>query len=324
MAPANRLRPGPARIAVDLLGGDDAPAAVVDGALYACGADPDLHLTLVGPREVADEIIGRLAPADRERVHVRAVPRRVGMSDAPASARRADATVRVAAATIAEGRADAMVSAGPSGATVTAAVLALGRLPGIRRPALAATLPAFDGPVVLLDVGACLDPAAAALAGHAAVGAAFAQVHHGVAEPRVGLLSVGTESGKGDRLRRAAEAEIARRRLPAGARYVGLVEGHDVSLGGPAEVIVTDGFTGNVLLKGVEGAYLRSGLAATPIGVVPRGAVLLGVPAVVTVCHGAASATDLASGIALAAELHRAEAIVRLSALVTELSEVMP
>lgn len=312
------------RIAVDLLGGDDAPAVVVDGVLHACAADPDLHLLLVGPSRVAGEIIDRLPSAEHDRVRVRAVPHRVAMSDAPAGARHVDATIRAAMAALAEEHADAVVSAGPSGASVTAAVLALGRLPGVRRPALAASLPGGDGPVVLLDVGACLDPEASTLAAYACLGAAFARVRHGVTQPRVGLLSIGTEPGKGDQLRRAAEAEIAACQLPAGARYIGLVEGQHAALGGPADVVVTDGFTGNVLLKGVEGAYFRSGLAASPTGVVPRGAVLLGVPGVVVLCHGAASGTDLASGIALAAQAHRADVIAHLSALVAELTEVLP
>jgi glycerol-3-phosphate acyltransferase PlsX len=317
-------RPATARIAVDLLGGDDAPAVVVDGALHACGADPDLHLLLVGPSEVAGEIVDRLASNDRERVRVLAVPHRVGMSDAPAGARRPDATVRAAAAALAERRADGMVSAGPSGATVTAAVLGLGRMPGVRRPALAATMPTPGGPLILLDVGATVDAGTATLAGNALLGAAFAQIYHRIAEPRVGLLSIGAEAGKGDSARRAAEGAVAAQPLPSGARYIGLVEGHDVPLGGPADVVVADGFTGNVLLKGVEGAYARSGSIASPESDVPRGGVLLGVPGAVVVCHGAASAADFASGIALAADLHRAGVVGRLSALVAELTEVMP
>ncbi|MBX6357640.1 MAG: phosphate acyltransferase PlsX [Micromonosporaceae bacterium] len=324
-------RPATARIAVDLLGGDDAPAVVVDGALHACGADPDLHLLLVGPPEVAEEIINRLPHDGRSRLSVRAVPHGVRMSDAPASARRPDATVRAAVAAVAEGRADGMVSAGPSGATVTAAVLGLGRMPRVRRPSLAATVPTPSGPVVLLDVGATMDTDARSLARSAVLGAAFAQARHGIAEPRVGLLSIGSEAGKGDRARRAAAAALATQPLPRGARYIGLVEGHDVPLGGRADVVVTDGFTGNVLLKGVEGAFLRAGAGQyrpgpwqAPGGEAPRGGVLLGVPGPVVICHGAAAGPDLASGIALAADLHRSALVARLGALVDELTEVMP
>ncbi|HWH00223.1 MAG TPA: phosphate acyltransferase PlsX [Pilimelia sp.] len=305
--------PGLARIAVDLLGGDDAPAVVVDGALRACGADPDLRLLLVGPPDAADEVRRALSPADRLRIAVRAVDGVVGMADAPTRAIRPDTTVHAAAAAVAEGAADAVVSAGATGATVTAVVLGLGRLPDIRRPALAASLPAVAGPVVLVDVGGSVEASAGTLVRHAALGAAYARVAHGVAEPRVGLLSIGAEAGKGDRARRLAEPALAAARLPAGARFVGLVEGHEVSLGGRADVVVTDGFTGNVLLKGIEGAYAMAGGSS----VAPRAAALLGVPGVAVVCHGAASAADVASGIGLAALLHRGGAVADLADLLS-------
>ncbi|MEJ3744189.1 phosphate acyltransferase PlsX [Actinomycetes bacterium KLBMP 9797] len=303
---------GSARIAVDLLGGDGAPAVVVDGALRACGADTDLHLLLVGPPEVAGEVLGALAPGDRDRVTVRPVRGAVGMAEAVSGAKRADTTVRSAAAAVAEGAADALVSAGPSGATVTAAVLGLGRLPGVRRPALATTIPAVAGPVVLLDVGASVDARPGTLARHAVLGAGYAAAVHQVEKPRVGLLSIGTEPGKGDRARRAADPYLAGHALPGGARYIGLVEGHDVCLGERADVVVTDGFTGNVLLKGVEGAYTMLG---GPVPGAPRGAVLLGVAGTVVVCHGAAGGADLASGIALAAHLHRRSVTTEISTL---------
>jgi glycerol-3-phosphate acyltransferase PlsX len=303
---------GVARIAVDLLGGDNAPAVVVDGALRACGADPELHLLLVGPHRVADEVIAALPAADRHRVTVRDVTGVVGMADPPLRAVRTDTSVRAALGELAEGRADAVVSAGHSGASVTAAVHALARLRGVRRPALAATLPGLSGPVVLLDVGAATEADADVLIQHAALGAAYARVLHGLPAPRVGLLSNGTEPGKGDRARRAAQSRLlAGGVLPGDATYVGSVEGYDVPLGGPADVIVTDGFTGNVLLKAVEGAYALAGGAEQPT--VPRAAALLGVPGTVVVCHGKATGADVASGIALAARLHRAGTASRIA-----------
>jgi glycerol-3-phosphate acyltransferase PlsX len=308
---------GIARIAVDLLGGDDAPAVVVDGALQACGADPDLHLLLVGPSEVAGEVLGALTPADRRRVTVRPAAGAVGMADAPARASRPDTSVRAAVNAVAEGTADAVVSAGASGAIVTAAVLGLGRFAGLRRPALAACLPAIDGPVVLLDVGGSLECGPAALAGHASLGAAYASTVYDVETPRVGLLSIGVEPGKGDRARRAAEPVLTAARLPAGARFVGLVEGHEVCFGRRADVVVTDGFTGNVLLKGIEGAYAMAG-GRSPA---PRAAALLGVPGITVVCHGAASGGDVASGIHLAAGLHRRAAAPALASLLSDLAE---
>jgi phosphate acyltransferase len=312
-----------ARIAVDLLGGDAAPAVVVDGALRACDADTDLALLLVGPQEVADEIIAALPPARRGQVTVDPVRRVVGMADSPLRAVRFDTTVRAGVAALADGRADALVTAGASGAAVTAAVHGLGRLPGVRRPALCAALPALRGPVVVLDVGASTDITPSVLAQFAALGAAYATAALGVAEPRVGLLSIGAEPGKGDQLRKVAAVALADATLPPGARYTGYVEGHEVTLGGHADVVVTDGFTGNVLLKGVEGAYaLAAGheTASGPKISVPRAAALLGVPGLVIVCHGAATASDLADGIALAADLHRIHAMDKLVAAVERLT----
>ncbi|TDC36754.1 phosphate acyltransferase PlsX [Micromonospora sp. KC213] len=303
--------PGTARIAVDLLGGDDAPAVVVDGALRAVRADPDLHLLLVGPTEVAVAVTAALTPAQRARVAVRAARAVPGPAH---HAPRADSTVRAAVAAVRDGTADALVSAGSTGATVTAAALGLGRWQDVRQPALVATLPAVSGPVVLLDVGGSLEPRPATLVRHALLGAAYAAVAHAVAAPRVGLLSVGTEAGKGDRPRRAADPQLAAARLPCGARYVGLVEGYDVATGARADVVVTDGFTGNVLLKAIEGAYTMAG--GPPVGGgTPRAAALLGVAGTVVVCHGAAEADDVASGIALAAHLWRRGTTDRVRAL---------
>ena len=292
--------PETTRIAVDLLGGDGAPAVVVDGALLALDADPELCLHLVGPSEVADEVLAACSPGDRVRVSTQAVTTGVRMADAPSRAARHDTTVRAAVAAVADGRAGALVSAGMSGAVVTAAALGLGRLSGVRKPALAAILPARSGPVVLLDVGASPEISASVLVQHAALGAAYASRVLGLPVPRIGLLSIGTEAGKGDRARRSAD-ETLRATQPG---YVGMVEGGDVPLGGPADVVLTDGFSGNILLKGIEGAFALAGGVAPP-GAVPRAAALLGVAGIVIVCHGAATAADLASGIALAARLRR-------------------
>jgi phosphate acyltransferase len=317
------LEPGAARIAVDLLGGDDAPDVVVDGALRALGADPDLHLLLVGPAVVADRLFGLLDAPDRIRVSAHAMRHGVRMSDAPARASRPDTTVRAAVTAVAEGRADAVVSAGSTAATVTAAALGLGRLPGVRRPALAATLPAASGPVVLIDVGGSLEARPGTLARHAALGVAFAAVAHAVERPRVGLLSVGTESGKGDRARRASDPVLARCSLPAGARYVGQVEGYELATGDHVDVVVTDGFTGNVLLKAIEAAYAMAG-GPPAGGGTPRAAALLGVAGTVVVCHGAALADDIASGIALAAHLHRRAASAAITALLADQTGALP
>jgi glycerol-3-phosphate acyltransferase PlsX len=355
--------PGTARIAVDLLGGDHAPAVVVDGALRACQADPALHLLLVGPVEAAGAVLAALGPAERERVSSMAAPaeradlvRAAPLAERDALARReliaresrdraasgdgrsahdrrevatggrrprsaegwVESGVRTAVLAVAQGLADGVVSAGNTGATVTSAALGLGRWPGVRRPPLAAVLPTAAGRLVLLDVGSSVDPDAATLAMHARLGAAYATSVHGIAAARVGLLTIGTESGKGDKLRRAAPAVLAAQHLPAGARFVGLVEGHDVVLGAVADVVVTDGFTGNVLLKGLETSYALVGPPPHPSEAPPRAAILLGVGGTVVVCHGAADANDLAAGIALAAHLHRHAAVAAIAGLISQ------
>jgi glycerol-3-phosphate acyltransferase PlsX len=281
---------------------------VVDGALRACRTDPHLRLILVGPANIADGVRAALADADRGRVAAHPVDGAVRMADPPLLAMRPDTSVRAAVAALAHGHADAMVSAGASGAAVTAAVHGLGRLPGVRRPALAASLPAPAGPVVLLDVGASPEADPTVLVQHAVLGAGYARVLYGVASPRIGLLSIGAEEGKGDRVRRAADVALG-----AVAGYVGPVEGYDVPCGGPADVVVTDGFTGNVLLKGIEGAYALAG-GAPASAEVPRAAVLLGIAGIVVICHGNATGEDIASGIALAAGLQRIGARERLAA----------
>jgi phosphate acyltransferase len=312
--------PGTARIAVDLLGGDQAPAVVVDGALRACQADPALHLLLVGPLDAADAVLAALDPADHDRVST--LPLRPADPSARGAGNWVESGVRSAILAVAQGQADAVVSAGNTGATVTSAALGLGRWPGVRRPPLAAVLPTVAGRLVLLDVGSSVDPDAATLATHARLGAAYAAVVHGVVRPRVGLLTIGTERGKGDRLRRELPPILAALDLAAGARYVGLVEGHDVVLGAAADVVVTDGFAGNVLLKGLETAYAVTGPPANA-DAVPRAAILLGVAGTVVVCHGGASGADLAAGIALAAQLHRRAAVAAIADMIPH-NEVSP
>lgn len=229
------------------------------------------------------------------------------------AARGADPSTTIGAAlrALADGRVDAVVSAGASGATVAAAVVACGRLPGVRRPALAAILPALRGLLVLLDVGAGTHADPVDLVSHAELGAAYARIVVGVAQPRVGLLSVGSEPGKGDRLRIAADAALRRHRL-VDASYVGPVEGDEVVTAARADVVVTDGFSGNVVLKGVEAA-LGVSPAAPPPASLPRAATLLGVAGAVVVCHGIARGEEIASGISLAARLVRDDVIAQLT-----------
>jgi glycerol-3-phosphate acyltransferase PlsX len=298
------------RVALDLMGGDAAPQAVADGALLVADECPDVHVILVGPEEVAAACLaGRGA-----RIEVVHATESVGMAEDPARAVRAkkDATVRVAARLVRDGRADATVSVGSSGAAMAAALFTLGRLPGVTRPSIAVVVPAPRGNVLLVDAGANPDAGADLLAQFALTGAAYAR-SLGIERPRVGLLNNGSEPGKGDELRRAAYALIDA--LPVD--FVGNVEAHDVALGGAADVVVTDGFTGNVLLKGIEGTLARTGNDGDQDDV--GGALLLGVDGVAVLGHGSSSPRAVASCVRLAAGAVRNDLLPRLRETLTDL-----
>lgn len=316
------------RVALDLLGGDAAPASVVDGALLAAERWPDVELLLVGPVGVAERLLEARGATGRFRL----VPatQAVAMDEPAGDATRSkpDATIGVATLLVRDGEADAVVSAGSSGATLTAAVTLLGCLPGLHRAPIAGVLPALTGPVVLLDVGATPDATADDLAQFALAGAAFASIRLGLPSPRVGLLSIGEEPGKGDELRHRAYDALSR--LPVD--FVGNVEGRDVPCGGRADVIVTDGFTGNVLAKGLEGAStaalerLRDALpegsellpvladAATALSADRLGGgVVLGVDGVVVIGHGASTAPGLTECVGTAVQAVREGLVPRIS-----------
>ncbi len=290
------------RIALDLLGGDHAPEAVIDGALLAQDRGT-AQVLLVGPVELAERLL-----ADRDatgRLEVVPANEVVTMSEDPARALRSkpEATVLIAARLVRDGRADAMVSVGPTGAALAAAVLTLGRC--TNRPALAVVIPTPQGPLVLLDAGATSDSRPAHLVQHAVLGSAYAQAL-GIQNPRVGLLNVGEEPGKGDQLRKLAFVALSE----ADISFVGNVEGHDVALGGKAEVVVTDGFTGNVLLKGIEGATRRAGDTDLPVS-----GVLLGLDGLCVVGHGSSDAEQVAGCVAAAVQTHRAGLVGRIASL---------
>ena len=320
------------RVALDLLGGDRAPESVVDGALLALDADPDLQVTLVGPVEVASRLLterSALGVTASGRCRLVAASQVVDMDEDPARAVRAkrDATVRVAARLLRDGEADAVVSIGSTGAALAAAIFTVGRLRGMSRPCLAIVVPAKAGPLVFLDAGATTEASAELLAQFALAGAAFAQVRLALPAPRVGLLTNGEEAGKGDPLRKAAFDALAA--LPLD--FVGNVEGRDVPFGGRADVVVTDGFTGNILLKGLEGAaamvtetlmeaftatderraatqQLAPVLSEVAAAVQPEdlgGGILLGVDGVVVVGHGSSSPRAVASCVRVAAQAAR-------------------
>ena len=251
------------RIAVDALGGDKAPEAIIAGAAAAAGRRPRDEIFLVGDRVLVEAGIGSDAPLN---LSVQDAGDAIGMDEDPASALRTrpDASVAVAAGMVRNGEADALFSAGNTGATVAAALLRIGRLKGCRRPAIATVLP-LRSPVLLLDAGATIVCRPQDLLNFAILGSVFAQRYFGLdGEARVGLINVGEEPGKGNDLTKAAYRLMRESR---GLRFVGNVEGRDIG-SGVADVLVTDGFTGNIVLKTAEGVageildLLRSALTS--------------------------------------------------------------
>lgn len=243
------------RIAVDAMGGDFAPVEVVKGAVEAAEKD-GIDIVLVGDR---DQIKAELAKYPAVAVDIRHASEIVQMDEHPANAirRKPDSSIVVAAGLVVSGEADAIVSAGNTGAAMAVATLKLGRIPGIARPAIAALLPANKGKAVILDAGANVDCSVDNLLQFAVMGREYAERVLKLNNPRIGLLSIGEEPSKGNELTKAAHAQLAQSDL----HFVGNVDGKDV-FRGAADVIICDGFAGNLVLKIAEAIaeFLQSNL----------------------------------------------------------------
>jgi len=304
------------------MGGDEAPSHIVDGAL-AASRHFDLGVTLVGPADQLERELSRHAGVDRERVRIVHADSVVEMTEAPTSAlrRKRNASIRIAAEAVARGDAAALFSAGHTGATVMAAYTAFGMLPGVDRPALAATIPTRRNPAVLLDVGASVECRPQHLLQFGVMGSMYARVALGIETPRVGLLSIGEEATKGNELTREAHQLLKASSLC----FIGNVEARDL-YSGAADVIVSDGFTGNIALKVSEGLVeviedlLREELSSTVTTRVGSlltsramrhfrkrvdyseygGAPLLGPAGIAIVGHGRSSAKAVRNAVAMA------------------------
>lgn len=306
-------------IALDVMGGDDAPRATLEGALLALkqGIVAQERLLLVGdePRMRAElaELGGD--PGFRS-LHASQV---IEMGESPAQALRAkpDNSIMKCVGAVKLGHAGAVVGMGNTGACVGAATLGLGTIPGVRRPGIAVTLNLTGQPVTILDMGANIAPKADHLVQYGAMGTAYMQAALGIARPRVGLLNVGEEKGKGTELCKEAQELFE----PAGQNFVGNVEGGDI-FRGVCDVVVTDGFTGNVVLKLLEqfagmltkrilGELGKAGVPVTEeaLGKLKSaidyksygGALLLGVNGVVVIGHGRSDGKAVANAIGVAA-----------------------
>jgi glycerol-3-phosphate acyltransferase PlsX len=308
------------RIALDASGGDHAPDVPVAGAIAAIRELPaSFRLMLVGPRAQVEAALARQG-VDSDRITVVDAPEGIGVGDRPIQAvgEEPGSSITVGLDLQRQGEADAFVSAGNTGVVLEVSTLSLGLHPGIERPAIGALLPTVSRPVLLLDAGANVDCCARELLGFAHVGVVYAREILGRNEPTVGLLNIGEESWKGSGASQEAYGALERAR--SGFRFVGNVEGSD-ALSGSCDVIVCDGFVGNILLKFCESvarlyaSLLERELEQTVLqGEAMRrvfkvldyaeagGAPLLGVRGVSIVCHGHSSAHAIRNAVRVAVE----------------------
>lgn len=315
-------------IAVDAMGGDLAPSAVIDGAVRARD-EHGIEVILVGRAEVIGDAKG-LAVHEASEV--------IAMDDDPATSvrRKKDSSLVRAAELVRDGEAAAMVSAGNTGATAASALLRMGRIRGVNRPAIAAPIPVPGStPTTLVDAGAMAEVQAGWLLQFAQMGAAYAAERFAIAEPRVGLLSIGEEATKGTALVKETHGLLAE----SGLRFVGNVEGRDI-MSDDVDVVVTDGFTGNVVLKTLEGAMqafvaaiveslggLDDGGAAAIGALAPLaaqmhpdtygGALLLGTDGVCVISHGSSSPEAIVNALRVARSLSDAGLVGRLAAAIS-------
>ena len=318
----------PMKIAVDAMGGDGGVPVNCEGAI-AAAREYGLEVVLVGDRTIVERELSRHRVGQLP-ITVRHASQVVGMGEQPSQAlrRKRDSSLRVAAELVRDGEASAFISAGNTGAAMAIAMFTMGVLPGVDRPAIAAVLPNKRGRTILLDVGANVDPKPWHLFQFAVMGHVYARDILGIDEPRVGLLSVGEEEGKGNELTR----EVFKRLDESPINFVGNVEGRDI-YNGNCDVVVTDGFTGNVCLKVSEsladmlihllreemGRSVSTKLAALLVRPAFRrlwkrvdytemgGAPLLGINGACIICHGASPARAVKNGIRTAAEWVKAD-----------------
>ncbi|MDA3014424.1 MAG: phosphate acyltransferase PlsX [Actinomycetota bacterium] len=320
-------------VAVDAMGGDHAPDAIVAGALLA--ADSGIPVVLVGPADLGSRVdVGGLPLIEASEV--------IEMDDDPAQGvrRKKDSSLVRAAEAVRDGVASAMVSAGNTGATMASALLRMGRIRGVGRPAIATIIPVPGSrPTVLLDAGANSEVQAEWLVQFAQMGSIFFQHRFDEPSPRVGLLSIGEEPGKGDSLRKEAYGLLD---AAPGIDFIGNVEGRDV-MADTCDVVVTDGFTGNVVLKTLEGA-MRSvvgalgaafasdpGNAAHAEALLPSllplytsldpetygGAMLLGTDGVCIISHGSSTSRAMANAIGVARDMVEADVVGSIASMIS-------
>ena len=318
-------------IAVDAMGGDNAPSVVLAGCELALAQDPDLDIILCGPADVVEPFA-----AAHERCEAAVATQVIGMGEHPAEAvrKKKDSSIAVACRLVKEGRAQGFYSAGSTGACLAAATLIMGRIKGISRPALATVIPSPIRPVLMCDVGANADCKPQYLVQFAQMASVYAKNLLGMENPRVALLNIGSEETKGSQLAQECH-QMLKERIP---NFAGNAEGGDV-MAANFDVFVCDGFTGNVCLKTIEGtakqifkaikgimtqslvtklgaATLMGGFKDLKDSIDPDkfgGAPLLGVKGACIIGHGSSSDEGILNGVAISARVVRSGLIQEIA-----------
>ncbi len=324
------------RVAVDVMGGDNAPREIVRGAVAAAKGSPDLEVILIGRAEDIDRELAAAGATDTPRLSKVAATEVIGADEAPVQAvrRKKDSSINVGSRLIKEGQAQAFVSAGSTGAFMASALLTAGRIEGVDRPALCTVINTIDGRgSVLLDVGANVECTPRNLLTYGLMGSIYAERVLGRARPKVGLINVGVEEVKGTSLTKEAHALLK----AAPINFTGNLEARDI-LEGHVDVIVCDGFTGNTIIKTAEGVVqgllgmikeeitrgtttkLAAAVLKPAFGRVKKrldyaeygGAPFLGVKGMFIKCHGSSGTRAIENGIRVAAEFARTGALAEM------------
>ena len=317
------------RIALDAMGGDHAPGPIVAGAVQAVASDPGITVVLVGDRAQIEPCLAAAGDSPKDRLEIFHCSQAIGMHESPVEAlrRKPDSSITRCWQLLAEGKAEAVVSAGSTGAMVAGGLRLRRFLKHVKRPAIAAIMPTAKGPCVVLDVGANIEPKPLHLLQYGVMGAIFAKYIFRRETPTIGLLNVGEEEGKGNELAKEAYALLKSAPL-VGERFVGNIEGRDIHRGA-ADVVVTDGFVGNVVLKLSEGVFdfIMKTVAREIVGpleadraraaqalqaLVNRydysefgGAPLLGIDGICIICHGSSGDRAICNALNVAAQYAR-------------------
>ena len=330
------------KILVDAMGGDNAPYVPVAGAVQALNADKELYVILTGRQAEVQAELDKYK-YDKSRVEIVDCPDVIGMNDIPTEAIKRKQSSLIAAYWMLKKEDDicALVTAGSTGATIVGGQLILGRIRGIKRPALCPAIPNSRGGVTLLiDCGANAECKPAMLCQFAILGAAYAKAGFGISDPKIGLLNNGTEEHKGDPLRQETYKYMSGMK---GINFVGNVEGRDIMLG-ECDVVVTDGFSGNVALKSIEGCakmmlgVMKKEFSANLVSKIGYlfmrkaikkmrasldfdkggGAILLGLKKPVIKSHGSSKPVTIANAIANAVSMHRGKLVPAVEELIKD------